>query len=1488
MAEDVQHSYPNTCCALWIKRSQKLEKSRDALRQSVKILEAQIEKQSVEIAALKKGVENQQMKQGQQKDEIMKEANIKKDLEKQIIDLKAKISSLENIKNLKSVDKDEIGMLKARISSFQEEVKNLKELLELERKKSDCEGRKTESEKKRAAEAWKLLKDEKRIAEEQKCLLEAEKKKSEDFRLCLEKFKVEANELREWLSAETAKGYDAKKQIEVEKLKANGEKKRAELERTKAKKRKKLIEEERKRVSDVKMQASHLCQKLEEERKNRERIQKKLEEFSVVSNLGEGENNVCQTLKLAELKLLKEHLRLERKRVKHAKRVAKQEKYEKRVVAQEVHLLKQNLMQILYRLNMLDGLVSQNVGGIDDVQKTEYKPSEIQYGDPFTCVEPTGDCIGFPVSRGCCSRPKTGINSGLESPVGGSLRKKSQSSAVCSTSIHFSDRKLLGSQGRESFEISTTKLAENAKHSLAIEKFPSEAAQIGMFKSCQIDAKDMDGSCGLNGAGKPCSYLSTCSAFAQVSENSPKKRKIEIYTKSLPSEDKLHSVNGDDVTIVNDRMGNVEQFSLANCSQIPAIFKDTYYRKFSQKEGQSKLCKNNFDQIKNIASMSHHTGKSSVKHDDMMKAGKSMCIYNRESCCIEEVGPNSSEMDIDQEVMSVGNKYAFLQSFENKISGGCLKLLELDNYSDELRYINALEMPISPTLPDIEMSNFQLDGEDGSNAVTDIVDLEICSDNSKSIILTSKELSNNNITQLDVFHDITQDTCLAVNSRSLVFESDSYATKPKAELGRFPCLMDAKSDQQDDCVKQHPAEHNKIELEVVPVSMSRDYKKLQPSPDEVGRFSESSPSQPFHEVVHPRRCAMDNPNLPSHVSSRGIKLNKEKDYQSMNSDFFQNQSEVTTVDDPVFTQGLNLILSSDAEKLNKGNDFMSAENGTGHDIQQPLDSVSMSEVPSLTFSSSGSNAKCLSKVVDETGPGRIICSFTSFSSARNVESVSRIICAFNSVTPLMVSKTNLLIVEVLDRLHLEDLQSEDKVAVFFSLLLGNLSERMSDHCKNIVDDVSFQIFESFSKEIVRAFSTGKAKYVLGPLFNFDSLFCLIERFLITREVLVIGDVMQHPSSFPVFPDHKFHLDVGNNCVLSEDATISQFIAGSTIFASICVAADDIGVLLAFSYKLLHTFQNDTSWGLLALHVFANIFGKRFFNLDNHKFLVTTISSVVSLLEGRLKSASHRPPCYHNSTNSMFIKFSPCKQCPFAADAICMDKLVKFLLDMLEDYNLTENGYPSMNNCFVSLNGSAPTSATKENDSSGAKRKFDVQCDASCVIFRYRELTGKQPNGCSETFFCDFTDIISLVELVGHYMGWEWMHNEAVPRLLKMLDVCVCEEFSAALFVLVGELGRHGTSSGGYQQAGIAELRSNLTKLLDTLIDRKAGLPTQFAAVGAMLNLLPLKFEEILYEHCDLTLDSCESSYIKYIQTWFFKLSGEQQMALKSYFDNENH
>ncbi|KAK8963682.1 hypothetical protein KSP40_PGU019491 [Platanthera guangdongensis] len=961
-----------------------------------------------------------------------------------------------------------------------------------------------------------------------------------------------------------------------------------------------------------------------------------------------------------------------------------------------------------------------------------------------------------------------------------------------------------------------------------------------MNRSCQVSAEDIHGNANLKGVEKPCSNSSTYKSFAQAGDDSSKKRKFDCHVKSVaclhPENIKLHSVIGDKVPIVNDRIRNLDQFSLTNCSKSSSVFNN-------QKEGEIEKSTIQCTNKKKAGKRS--TMKCAIKK----KAGKSKTKFNSDLCRSNKAGSDSSQSPVAQAVNSLDNKQAFLKSLENLRSGGYLKLLELENYSDEVRYINASRTPLSPTLPEIEMPNFHLNGINDSRA------------------LMAKDIPV-----------------------PLLGQSDScHARKPESELKRFSFLMETRTDQPRQCVDHFPAEHNKIEIETLPLSkstnsnFSRGYKKSQLSPEAIDGFS--TQSHPHHGCST-GSSSLDNLGSTRNSSLGGVELNKAQGgCKPSSSDLIQNRKEVKTTDNPIVDERLSLILTRDADKLNKRSSLVSAEKVNQPNIQDLSEFDSISKVHNPTFSS---QENLLSDGDDESDPGKKLCYFTSFSSAKNMDCMIRIICALNGFAPqsLMVSDADLLI-GFLSDLLCQDLQSKEKVAVFFSFLLGSLSTRMSVCCKHIVDGDSFQFLDSFSMEISRVISSGKIKHFLDQIFHVDILFHLMESFLIERHVLVISDIKQHPSSFPAFPDSKFHLDVGNNCVLSKNVTVSQFIAGCMIFATICVAADDIGFLLAFSYKMLRTCQDDITAVLQALHVFANVCGKRFFNIGNYRFLVGTISSVTLLLEGRSKSVSDQLPHNHKLAPGLVADFSPCKQCPFATDALCMDKIIGFLLDKLEDYSLPRNDYPNTNNYFITSNSSVPSGAISEKDLSDGKRKSDVPCDASCAIFGHVKVVGNHSYSSSETVFCDFTDIISLVELVDHYMGWDWTYKEVMPRLLKMVQFCVCEDFSAALFVLVGNLGRHGGSSGGYQQAGIAELRCNLTELLEALTSQKASLLTQVAAVGALLNLLPPKFQNILNEHRDIASESCEFSCIKHVQKWFTQLSGEQQAAVHNIFDDEH-
>ncbi|KAG0457395.1 hypothetical protein HPP92_022552 [Vanilla planifolia] len=1297
----------------WMKRCEKLEKSRDALRQGVKILEGQIKRQSVQIASLKNEVEQQQIQAKHHKDEWMKEVNIRKEHEEEIQRLKFEQSSIQKTVNEKSLDLNDSVSLKARISEGEVEINRLRLLFEKEKLKIDSEKKKAVSEKKKASEVLKQLQEEKKRVEEQRGLLESERKKSEEFRLCLEKLKIEANGVREKLNAETSKVHDAKKQIEVEKLKADKEKKRADLEKKKVEEQKKLIEEERKSVIDVKLNADILSQKLEEERRKRQEVQKKMEEISVSkecrTSFSEGrEQKASKILKVAELKLLKEQLKLERKRVKHAERVAKQEKSEKKFVMQEVRLLKQNLVQILCQLNMLDGFVSHRLGSADAKLKTlsssdwsdlklnsillsknddfssetEFGPSQI----PLTYADPEGACIGLPVPKRCCNRTKTGIVSELGSPVGGFLRNKSQSSAVCSTSMHFTDRKLMGSQGRDShFEVSADKLAEQTNLNFGVPEYPGETAHVGRHKSCHFNSMYYNGSSKPIDKTKPWSDLSPIEDIDIINGHNPKKRKIQSVTKL----DILHSKEHNKLSALNHEVSCADHSASINCSHCYSGFGNIYDGKLCQKDVQSNPCKHNHDCIMIESSSDCQTGKMFVKHDN--KSAIVGCVKKSRigSCCIEGDEPDSYHFQ-DVETALLGNEKANLADFEGIINEGCLKLLELDSDVEEEKYRKAVEMPLSPTLPEIQIPAFQIDGDDSLNALEkndvsvshcffDVMHVEISSNNSKLKIPVTSDLSGSriapqvnlqDIAPLDILHSTTNDNCQLCEGGFLVGESSHPCRKLNKEPERVPLLMEKGSDQLS--VAHFPSEPTKAELPPISKGCNNDTNSLRCETAESSfnlacGVTRCSSSQIFHEDCH----ALDVLSLSGNLSSdMNFMTEILGDCQPINSVFCESQIKVSAVHDPFVAQNSNQILAPEAQRLIKDLPPISSKETMEHNFQQSLEPVSNLVIPVRT-SCPNERMKSLSKDNHASDSERNLCLFSSLLSLREKKNIPRILHALSIVTPqnFMVSKIDLLLVEVLNGLELEQgLPSEDKVAIIYSILLGNLSARLSDHCKHIVYENSFHLLDSFTVEIVRGISALMTKCGLDQMFKLDDLLCLMESFLIDREVLVIGDVEHHPSSVPTSPK-KFHIDVGNKCLLSNDVTICQFVAGCMILASICVAADDFGFILVLSYKILRTDRDGFSWVLLALHVFASICGKKMFNQDSYCFLLITIKSVVSFLEREFKVSSASLLCCLESTSKMAMGFPTCKHCPFATGSMGMDELSGFLLEVLHGYSL---------------------------------------------------------------------------------------------------------------------------------------------------------------------------------------------------------------------------
>lgn len=310
-----------------------------------------------------------------------KECGCRIELENEICNLKSQIASLQKRGYAESEDKEGVRLLETRVLEREAEIKRLKDLLEKERKRGDSECKKAEAEKKKAAEAWKVVKAEKSKAEEEKKLAEIERKKAEECRLCLEATKLEANEVKAKLISGNSKAEETNRKAEAEKQRANKEKKRADLEAVKAEEQRKCAEVERQKATDEKTRADQLSQLLEEERQRKEALQKEMQELLSCGNMNRGcscsrakrcgsiPGDHSEKTDTADKKVLNEQLKLEKMQARQAKKIAKIEKVRNNLLQQELDLLKHDAMQFSRRLDMLDECFSHGMEGIDSIAK---------------------------------------------------------------------------------------------------------------------------------------------------------------------------------------------------------------------------------------------------------------------------------------------------------------------------------------------------------------------------------------------------------------------------------------------------------------------------------------------------------------------------------------------------------------------------------------------------------------------------------------------------------------------------------------------------------------------------------------------------------------------------------------------------------------------------------------------------------------------------------------------------------------------------------------------------------------------------------------------------------------------------------------------------------------------------------------------------------------------------------------------------------------
>ncbi|KAF2952477.1 uncharacterized protein [Oryza sativa Japonica Group] len=1318
-------------------------------------------------------------------------------LEKEIIELKAQNSALQQSQ---SVCKD--GNELIRITELEEEIRRLKQVLVEEKKKSNSEKKNAEEEKGKVLELQRLLNMETHKSEEYKRLSDTERKAANGLRASCEKLRSEASEARERLVAQVKKTEEANKRAEEEKQKAAREKKCANSEKSLAEKNKNLIETERKKLTEEKSRAEclfakleeqkklnedlrvrieverknavdqknhidHLSQKLEEEKERSENLQRKLEKLCAVkdtTSFGKhGQQRIDVVTEGANIRLLKEKLKLKKQQLKHAKNVSKLDKAKNALVRRELQRLKQDWIQLLSRFNMLDEhLAADGVEGIHVLTELKRHPEIHNFEQnllphnsapyfglpsgivPFSSSVPR-DYTSYQLPRESCTRPISGTSSELEPPFGSSLRTKSKSPhrSSCPTSI--SDKKLMDSQGKDRLLVPASTDIRRKQSSMVPEltskdgndtRKPSDRA-LPVVSGDPFQQKALQSS--MFGA-------------TEVTDKMPKGDKKRKRTKmSLKSTDCLSSKH---------KRLHLEM-------------------KAHDSTSNGILCSDDRSRVQQGSSI-----MPVVNEDDVQT--------RRRKCYV--IAGKTPFLSVPAKVpfAEAGNAYAVskfpsLLSFEEMIKGDCLKLLDLDNDADEERYRRAMQRTLSPDLPIILPQATKAPTHEKSHHLSDMM---------PNAFEYERDCpsSGANATDLEMRPNL-----LGVEGPAI---QKLIQSTGKLGHNRIDC---------HDNVKQLRANDNDKSNSVVNISCST---KLDNVPTKRSLSCILHEDQAQNVVASPTDVPSNTSN--SHPNSTLDLQHSHKEASNENS---SNQIHSSSISD----SGQQNIVGGCKTKAAGLTDLnLNSIIGLRHgDKRSPMCFVGLVSMKKRNIIRMFRYWETLIAEARETSEEAFVD------------------------TPLFerISSEPLLLLE-------------EKVALIISLLLWDI-------CRVITADPVLDGNFASSVFALTVKSYMETRWAFLKSNQLDVPVSLIEDFLVKREVVVCnktGHVISDVDRYSLLDD-----ETGIQ-VSTEPATIDQFISACALLASICVKVERMDIVLEVSYKVLLMGKSNLSWTLLAIHIIGSMCGDKFLSKSSN-FLMTTIRLVVLLLEAKNNSLCLLSSYVQSNRPAVF---PTCAHCLFdVVDSVSVDGFISSLLDELhlcsQQWNSCSNTNKIIARCSPHLGSSG----------------LEVNCGEPCYISKQVKLSEDGHNHTAGRDLCYFAEITSLLELFGNYMSCEWTYNNVVVRLLKILESCTCEEYSAALLILLSQLGRFFVDDVGYEQRAVSDLRNHLSVLMRTKVSNSRNMPVQLSAIGALLSLLPLAFDKIVAHSGQLP-----DLYVlqgRQISEWFCQLSKEHQSIACSFF-----
>ncbi|KAL3637053.1 hypothetical protein CASFOL_019352 [Castilleja foliolosa] len=458
------------------------------------------------------------------------------------------------------------------------------------------------------------------------------------------------------------------------------------------------------------------------------------------------------------------------------------------------------------------------------------------------------------------------------------------------------------------------------------------------------------------------------------------------------------------------------------------------------------------------------------------------------------------------------------------------------------------------------------------------------------------------------------------------------------------------------------------------------------------------------------------------------------------------------------------------------------------------------------------------------------------SDHKDDSSILRILQTMDSCTPLcsFLQSTEIFIRRVVHSLSkAKDLSMKEKACVFFSLVLHGISDVGIKNRTDFSNDRLVQSFDSVTHHIHSALSDPLLRRTFMESCDLLELFVVVEKFILQRKVFVSGK----PEA--IIHSLKANLVLNGNAIMVSEVVVSSqlLIAGGSLLASLCSAVDNVGFVCEMSCNIITMQKFDHAAMLAILHAFARVCGSKYFTLEHYAISMTVVKSLVMFLEKRTSlMVKHQSKSWCCGSN-----------CPFLEGALSVEDVVSLLLENLRNL--------SRSKCWPQ-DFLVPRGET--DDFSGS-----------------REASVQQTFACDEAL-CDFADVLSLVEIIASFMSWDWTFDHIISQLCEFLESHLMEGFSAAIIVLLGQLGRIGVGASGFEDVRVKKLRGRLSTILCETTFLKLDFSVQFAVITSLLGLTPINLEEIVEGKVETSAATSQSVPASFIREWFCQLSFEQQ------------